>query len=71
MERKLKTLFDYQFFENNARLARLIGETESRCARKLSDEELGLVNAAGELKEERPPLEDLPATGKENRIEQK
>ena len=42
------SLFDYQHFENNARLAKLIGETESRYARELSDEDLSLVNAAGE-----------------------
>lgn len=49
MEKKLKVLFDYQHFERNAHLAKLISETESQYARELSDEDLTLVNAAGEL----------------------
>ena len=49
MEKKLKILFDFQRFEHNERLEKLIHETEGRCTRKLSDEELGMVNAAGEL----------------------
>ena len=48
MEKKLKALFDYQRFEKNERLAKFIGETESRYAKELSDDELSLVNAAGE-----------------------
>ena len=49
MERKLTRLFDYQKFENNARLRALIQETEERCGRALSDEELYMVNAAGDM----------------------
>ena len=49
MERKLKALFEYQRFEGNAALARLIAETEERAADALSDEDLFLVNAAGEF----------------------
>ena len=49
MDRKLKMLFDYQRFEKNQRLEELIRETESRYAKDLSDEELGYVNAAGEV----------------------
>ena len=48
MEQKIKTLFDYQRFENNPRLGKLIAETESRYAVELSDEELFMVAAAGE-----------------------
>ena len=48
MENKLKKLFDYQRFEQNDKLEKLIHETESRYARELSDEDLSLVNAAGE-----------------------
>ncbi len=33
----------------NENLEKVISETENRCARALSDEELGFVNAAGEL----------------------
>ena len=48
MEDKLKKLFDYQCFERNEKLEKLIGEAESRFARELSDEELTYVNAAGD-----------------------
>ena len=47
MEKKLSRLFDYQRFENNARLGALIRETEERSVRALSDDELFAVNAAG------------------------
>ena len=48
MEQKLKALFDYQRFEKNERLEKIIAETESRYAQELSDDDLSLVNAAGE-----------------------
>ena len=50
MEKKLKKLFDYQRFEQNDKLEKLIRETESRYAKGLSDDDLFLVNAAGEPK---------------------
>lgn len=62
MEQKLKALFDYQHFENNTRLARLIGETEGRCERALSDDELGQVSAAGEFTVPDGTLGTSPAT---------
>ena len=49
MENELKKLFDYQRFEKNARLETLIRETEDRYAAELSDEELTIVSAAGEM----------------------
>ena len=49
MEKKLKKLFDFQRFEQNERLEKLIRETESRYAKELSDDDLSLVNAAGEI----------------------
>ena len=50
MEKKLKKLFDYQKFEKNPRLQKLIGESEARLeAAELSDESLEKVSAAGEL----------------------
>lgn len=58
MDEKLKKLFDYQRFENNSRLAKIIAETENRCGRELSDEELYFVNAAGEISFE--AKKDLP-----------
>lgn len=45
----LEKLFDFQKFENNSRLAKLISETESRYAKTLSDDELDMVNAAGDF----------------------
>ena len=47
MEKKLKKLFDYQRFEKNEKLEKLIRETESRYAKELSNDDLTLVNAAG------------------------
>ena len=58
MENEIKKLFDYQRFENNARLADIISQTESRYKKALSDEELFLVNAAGEINTENK--KDLP-----------
>ena len=48
MEEKLKALFDYQVFEKNAHLSRVINRAENHFARELSEEDLGLVNAAGD-----------------------
>ena len=48
MEKKLKKLFDYQCFEKNERLEKIIKETESRYGGELFDDDLSLVNAAGE-----------------------
>lgn len=52
MENKLRKLFEYQCFENNSRLEKLINETESRYAAALSDDDLFMVNAAGVIPEE-------------------
>lgn len=49
MENKLKNMFDYQKFEKNSRLEKLISDTESRYARELTDDDLVMVNAAGEF----------------------
>ena len=58
MEKKLKKLFDYQRFEQNTKLEKLIQETENRYAKELSEEDLSLVSAAGEIKEERKTFAD-------------
>lgn len=62
MENKLKSLFEYQKFEQNSRLAKLIAETEARQTVELSDEDLELVAAAGNIFEqnsgEKSGLED-------------
>lgn len=47
MEKKLKQLFEYQQFEQNEKLEKLIQETENRYAVELSDDDLARVNAAG------------------------
>lgn len=53
MSNKLKQLFDYQGFAKNDHLQRLIDDTMSRVNTTqrvmLSDDELGLVSAAGDL----------------------
>lgn len=49
MENRLNKLFEFQKFENNARLARLIQETELRYGSALSDDDLDMVSAAGEI----------------------
>lgn len=47
-EAKLKSLFDFQRFENNKKLQRVIDNTHRRVeARELTDDELDLVAAAG------------------------
>lgn len=52
MENKLKNLFEYQKFEQNERLAKLIAETEARQTAELSDDDLELVAAAGDIHEQ-------------------
>ena len=52
MEKKLKNLFDYQRFEKNERLEKIIEETESRYKGELSDEDLAFVAAAGNIFEQ-------------------
>ena len=47
MERKLFQAFDRQRFQQNARLASIIGDVESRYVRALTEEELEMVSAAG------------------------
>ena len=49
VEKKLKKLFDYQRFEQNEKLEKLIQETESRYTKELSEEDLSLVTAAGDI----------------------
>ena len=47
MERKLFQAFDRQRFQQNARLASIIGGVENRYARALNDDDLEMVSAAG------------------------
>lgn len=52
MEEKISRLFDYQKFAPNARLDSIIKDVESRYELdkfELSDDELGMVNAAGSV----------------------
>lgn len=48
MERKLKALFDFQKFEQNKRLSKMIDEANSSTDGELDDEDLSFVAAAGE-----------------------
>ena len=52
MEKKLQALFGFQRFEKNPRLERIIEESEARFSRHLSEEDLQIVAAAGELSKE-------------------
>ena len=47
MEKILKSLFEFQRFEQNTRLSRLIAQTEDQHFRALDDDALWQVNAAG------------------------
>ena len=52
MENKLARLFDYQKFSPNDKLASIIADVESRYQTDievLSDDELGMLNAAGNV----------------------
>lgn len=46
MGKKLTALFDFQRFAQNQKLAELIAQQETEAS--LSDDDLGLVNAAGD-----------------------
>ncbi len=48
MEEKLRQLFDFQRFEPNNHLTKLIQETENCYGKELTEEELSMVCAAGE-----------------------
>ena len=48
MEKYLRQMFDFQRFAGNRRLEELIRQAEDSYAKALSDEDLGLVNAAGD-----------------------
>ena len=73
MERKLFQAFDRQRFQQNARLASIIGDVESRYARALKDDDLEMVGAAGEATvrtmnpDMLPGRCDIPAAAKENK----
>ncbi|MBQ7581322.1 MAG: hypothetical protein IJU25_00725 [Lachnospiraceae bacterium] len=47
MENRLKQLFEYQKFEQNPKLEKVIRATETRFPEELSDDELEMVSAAG------------------------
>ena len=48
MDSKLNQLFDYQKFQQNPQLAKIISIVEDHYSGVLSDDDLMLVNAAGE-----------------------
>lgn len=49
MGQTIRNLFDYQRFANQAELAGMIADAESRYGHVLDDDDLELVSAAGEL----------------------
>ncbi len=48
MDKDLEKLFDFQRFAENKRLSAMLAQAEESLTRTLSDEELELVNAAGD-----------------------
>lgn len=48
IENKLSALFDFQKYENNARLASVINK-DANAIRELSDDDLNMVSAAGDI----------------------
>ncbi len=49
MDNKLRSIFEYQRFSENSRLAKIISDTESKYSSAISDEYLDFVSAAGEF----------------------
>lgn len=47
-EKTLSALFDYQLFENDPSLQKLIDEVENEYGAEISDDDLSFVSAAGE-----------------------
>ena len=47
-EKRLSALFDYQLFENEPSLRKLIDEVENEYGAEISEDDLSLVSAAGE-----------------------
>lgn len=47
-EKTLSALFDYQLFENEPSLRKLIDEVENEYGTEISDDDLSLVSTAGE-----------------------
>ena len=47
-EKTLSALFDYQLFENEPSLRKLIEEVENEYGAEISEDDLSLVSAAGE-----------------------
>lgn len=59
MERILGKLFDYQRFERNSRLAKIITEAETYRAEELADDALFSVAAAGEADKAKKTEQDM------------
>lgn len=57
-QKKLTILFDLQKFVDNKQLAKLIVDTEDQYAKNLSDDDLSLVNAAGDASAENNQKKD-------------
>ena len=47
--KRLAQAFDFQRFQRNPRLAAVLDDVERRYAQALSDDDLELVNAAGDI----------------------
>lgn len=49
VEKKLKKLFEYQKFEQNERITKFIAETKVHQTAEISDDDLEIVTAAGDM----------------------
>lgn len=48
MEEKIAILFDFQRFQKNSRIEKMLQELEGRYGEELTEENLSLVSAAGD-----------------------
>lgn len=52
MEKKLRTIFEYQRFARNKRLENMLSEAENSMVRELNDEELSLAAGGAHFDED-------------------
>lgn len=62
MTKKISALFDYQKFSPSEKLSKIIASTEARYGAALSDDDLVMVNAAGDF--DSPRLPEDPEDGR-------
>ena len=68
MEDKLKKAFDYQHFEENSHLGKVIRKTEAGIGAPLTDDELASVNAAGTITQNLNNEDDTTVKGPDRSV---